>query len=46
MGITGVPETFIVMPDGTIADKLAGPIVAESFDGVYRAATGNGKITN
>jgi cytochrome c biogenesis protein CcmG, thiol:disulfide interchange protein DsbE len=44
MGITGVPETFIVMPDGTITDKLAGPIVPQSVDSVYQAATKSGKI--
>jgi cytochrome c biogenesis protein CcmG, thiol:disulfide interchange protein DsbE len=44
MGITGVPETFIVMPDGTITDKVAGPIVPQSVDSVYRAATRDGKI--
>lgn len=44
MGITGVPETFIVMPDGTITDKVAGPIVPQSVDSVYQAATRDGKI--
>jgi cytochrome c biogenesis protein CcmG/thiol:disulfide interchange protein DsbE len=44
MGITGVPETFIVMPDGTITDKLAGPIVPQAVDSVYNAATKGGKI--
>ncbi len=44
MGITGVPETFIVMPDGTISDKLAGPIVPQAVDSVYQAATKTGKL--
>ena len=44
LGITGVPETFIVAPDGTITDKVAGPIVPQSVDSVYQAATKGGKI--
>ncbi|CAL4866244.1 Thiol:disulfide interchange protein DsbE [Asticcacaulis sp. MM231] len=34
-GNTGVPETYIVMPDGTITDKISGPIVPDTFDAVY-----------
>lgn len=44
LGITGVPETFIVLPDGTITDKVAGPIVPQSVDSVYQAASKDGKI--
>jgi len=27
LGVSGVPETFVVGPDGRVTDKLAGPIV-------------------
>jgi len=43
LGISGVPETFIVSPDGTITDKVSGPIVPQSVETVY-AATKSGKI--
>ncbi len=35
LGISGVPETYIVRPDGTITDKIGGPIVPNTFDAVY-----------
>jgi cytochrome c biogenesis protein CcmG/thiol:disulfide interchange protein DsbE len=40
LGISGVPETYIVSPDGTITDKIAGPIVPDTFDAVYREVSG------
>ncbi len=43
LGISGVPETFIVSPDGTITDKVSGPIVPQTVESVY-AATKSGKI--
>ena len=39
LGISGVPETFIVQPDGTISDKITGPIVPNSVDTVYAEVT-------
>lgn len=39
-GNTGVPETYIVMPDGTITDKISGPIVPDTFDAVYAEVSG------
>jgi len=35
-GVYGVPETFIVKGDGTIAFKLIGPMTAESLAGVVK----------
>jgi cytochrome c biogenesis protein CcmG/thiol:disulfide interchange protein DsbE len=35
-----VPETYIVSPDGTITDKIAGPIVPDTFDAVYAEVSG------
>lgn len=32
-GVYGVPETFLVKPDGTIAYKFVGPLTQESFTG-------------
>ncbi len=43
LGISGVPETFIVSPDGTITDKVSGPIVPQTVDSVF-AATKSGKV--
>ncbi len=44
LGISGVPETFIVQPDGTISDKVTGPIVPQSVDSVYAAVTKGTKV--
>ncbi|KQP80233.1 DsbE family thiol:disulfide interchange protein [Methylobacterium sp. Leaf117] len=33
-GVYGVPETFIIGPDGTIRDKLVGILTPESYAGV------------
>ena len=35
-GVYGVPETYIVKGDGTIAYKLIGPMTAETLAGVVR----------
>ncbi|MGX9355383.1 DsbE family thiol:disulfide interchange protein [Roseobacteraceae bacterium S113] len=37
-GITGVPETFIVAPDGTVVWRFAGPIVDQSAQTEFRTA--------
>ena len=39
LGISGVPETFIVQPDGTISDKITGPVVPNQVDAVYAEVT-------
>ncbi len=44
LGISGVPETFIVQPDGTITDKISGPIVPQTVDAVYDAVSKGGKL--
>ncbi|MGL5166156.1 MAG: DsbE family thiol:disulfide interchange protein [Afipia sp.] len=36
-GVYGVPETFVVGRDGSIAYKLIGPITPENIDSVLRA---------
>jgi cytochrome c biogenesis protein CcmG/thiol:disulfide interchange protein DsbE len=33
-GVYGVPETYLIGRDGTIAYKLVGPVTAENLDGV------------
>lgn len=40
LGISGVPETYIVRPDGTITDKIGGPILQGTFDEVYAEVSG------
>ena len=37
-GVYGVPETFVINRDGTIAHKLVGPITAENLDKVLKPA--------
>lgn len=37
-GVTGVPETFIVGPDGTVLHRHQGPIIGEPALGDFRAA--------
>ncbi len=34
-GLYGVPETFLVGPDGTIVDKIVGPIEASDLEGRF-----------
>ena len=36
-GVYGVPETFVVGRDGTIAYKLVGPVTPENIDSVLKA---------
>lgn len=35
-GVTGVPETFLVGPDGVIQDKISNPLTADSADALAR----------
>ncbi|MDQ0317227.1 DsbE family thiol:disulfide interchange protein [Amorphus orientalis] len=37
-GVYGVPETFVVGPDGTIRYKFVGPLTEEAFSGPFGAA--------
>jgi cytochrome c biogenesis protein CcmG/thiol:disulfide interchange protein DsbE len=37
-GISGVPETFIVGPDGIVLFRYVGPVVGEAAIGKFRAA--------
>ena len=37
-GVTGVPETFLVGPDGTVLHRQAGPVVGEPATSDFRAA--------
>ena len=39
LGISGVPETYVVQPDGTISDKVTGPIVPDQVAAVYAEVT-------
>ncbi|MFY9291787.1 MAG: DsbE family thiol:disulfide interchange protein [Methylorubrum rhodinum] len=49
LGVYGVPETFIIGPDGTIRDKLVGILTPENYAGVLeriRAAGRPAPVTN
>jgi cytochrome c biogenesis protein CcmG/thiol:disulfide interchange protein DsbE len=35
-GVYGVPETFVVRGDGTIAYKFVGPMTAEALEGTVK----------
>lgn len=35
-GVTGVPETFLIGPDGVILDKISEPLTAASADALVR----------
>jgi cytochrome c biogenesis protein CcmG/thiol:disulfide interchange protein DsbE len=37
-GVYGVPETFVIAPDGTIAYKHVGPLSPASMQGSFKAA--------
>ncbi|GJE29615.1 DsbE family thiol:disulfide interchange protein [Methylobacterium organophilum] len=43
-GVYGVPETFIIGPDGTIRDKLVGIVTAENYGDVLAKIRAAGKI--
>jgi len=36
LGVSAVPETFFVKPDGTITDKISEPIVPDAMDAVLK----------
>lgn len=44
LGVVGAPETFIVRPDGTISDKITGPIVPDTVASVEAAVKSGGKV--
>lgn len=44
LGVQGAPETYIVRPDGTISDKVTGPIVPDTLASVAAAVKTGGKI--
>ncbi|MFP1130656.1 DsbE family thiol:disulfide interchange protein [Asticcacaulis sp. W401b] len=44
LGISGVPETFIVGADGVVIDKITGPIVPETVPAVYKAVSDGTKL--
>jgi len=37
LGISGVPETFVVSKDGTVIDKISGPVLPETLEPLYQA---------
>lgn len=43
-GVYGVPETFIVGPDGTIRDKLVGTLTAENVPDVLARIRAAGRV--
>ncbi len=43
-GVYGVPESFIVGPDGTIRDKLVGIVTPENYAGVLAKLRAAGKV--
>ncbi|KQT56938.1 thiol:disulfide interchange protein [Methylobacterium sp. Leaf456] len=49
LGVYGVPETFIIGPDGTIRDKLVGILTPENYSNVLERIRAAGKpapVTN
>lgn len=40
LGISGVPETFVVSQDGTVIDKITGPVLPETLETLYKAVQG------
>jgi len=43
-GVYGVPETFIIGPDGVIRDKLVGIVTPENLAGVLEKVRAAGKV--
>ena len=43
-GVYGVPETFIIGPDGVIRDKLVGILTPENFSSVLARIRAAGKV--
>jgi cytochrome c biogenesis protein CcmG/thiol:disulfide interchange protein DsbE len=43
-GVYGVPETFIIGPDGVIRDKLVGILTPENFASVLVRIRAAGKV--
>ena len=39
-GVRGVPESFLVGPDGTVLTRLVGGVTADGLDGILRQAQG------
>ena len=39
-GVRGVPESFLVAPDGTVLSRVIGGVTAEGLDGLVLRATG------
>jgi cytochrome c biogenesis protein CcmG/thiol:disulfide interchange protein DsbE len=42
LGVSGVPETFLVAPDGKIVAKHSGPILPEDAEVLMEKAQGEG----
>ena len=41
-GVRGVPESFLVSPDGVVLGRIIGGVTAEGLDGLLRQAAGSG----
>ena len=41
-GVTGVPETYLIDPGGTVVAKIVGAVTADGLDGVLRRAKAAG----
>ena len=41
-GVRGVPESFLVAPDGTVLTRLVGGVTADGLDRLLRSAGGGG----
>lgn len=44
LGVYGVPETFIIGPDGIIRDKIVGILTPENFAGVLKRIRAAGNV--
>lgn len=45
-GVYGVPESFVIGPDGTIRDKLVGIVTPENYAGVLAKLRAAGKVAS